>query len=271
MGSCVLHLVVVLGEGISTMVGSSVYPVHRVWGVLWGVFFVWSLGDVSSVAYATDLTARNEAVSGTSPVVVGRVSYRGPVPTPIEVPVDRDSEVCGQVVTVATLSVDAATHGVRDAIVHVGSGQEMVDHGPAQGSVVQNKRCVFYPRVAPLRVGAETEIKNDDLVMHNTNVSLHKGTVLNVALVPGGGPVKKQLKKQGLHLVKCNVHKFMQAYRYVFSDPFFDQTNAVGQFRIQGLSPGLHTVSVWHETLGELHKEIHVPSSGVLNVDFEFK
>ena len=271
MGSCVLHLVVVLGEGISTMVTSGSYPIFRAWYVLWGSVFIWPLGFVPSVASAVDVAAKSEAVSEAGSIVVGRVSYRGPVPTPIEVSVDRDSEVCGQVVTVATVSVDAATHGVRDVIVHVGSGQEMVNHGPAQGSVVQNKRCVFYPRVAPLRVGAETEIRNDDPVMHNTNMSLHNGTVLNVALVPGGGPVKKPLKRQGLHVVKCNVHKFMQAYRYVFSDPFFDQTNDVGQFRIQGLSPGLHTVSVWHETLGELHKEIQVPPRGALNVDFEFK
>ena len=50
----------------------------------------------------------------------------------------------------------------------------------------------------------------------------------------------------------------MQAYRYVFSDPFFDQTNETGQFRIQGLSSGLQAVSVWHETLGVLQKEIQV-------------
>ena len=271
MGSCALHLIVVLGEGVATMVTSPLHRMLQVWHVLWSLFVVWSLGDVQSVAYATDPAARNEAVSAAGPVVVGQVSYRGPVPAPSDVPVDRDSEVCGHVVTVATLSVDAATHGVRDVIVHVDSGQGVADHGPVQVSIVQNKRCVFYPRVAPLRVGAEAEIRNDDPVMHNTNMSLHHGTVLNVALVPGGGPVKKQLKRQGLHVVKCNVHKFMQAYRYVFSDPFFDQTNDVGQFRIQGLPPGLHTVSVWHETLGELHKEIQVPPRGVLNVDLEFK
>ena len=271
MGSCVLHLIVVLGEGISAMVASGFYKLPRMWCMVWGSFAAWSLGCALSVLHAADPTIRNEAVSSAGPVVVGRVSYRGPVPTPIEVPVDRDSEVCGQVVTVATVSVDAATHGVRDAIVHIDSGQGMMDNGLTQVSVVQNKRCVFYPRVAALRVGVETEIRNDDPVMHNTNMSLHNGTVLNVALVPGGGPVKKTLKRQGAHVVKCNVHKFMQAYRHVFSDPFFDQTNETGQFRIQGLSAGLHTVSVWHETLGELHKEVQVPPRGILNVDFEFK
>ena len=253
------------------MVGSSVYSILRAWVVLWGAFLVWPIGTVPFVAYAADLPARNEAVSATGPVVVGRVMYRGPVPAPIEVQVDRDNEICGHVMTVTTLSVDAATRGVRDAIVHVGLGAAMTDNVPAKISVLQNEHCAFYPRVAAVLAGAETEIRNSDPLMHNTHISLNNRTMLNVALVAGGAHVRKRLKMEGLHLVKCNVHKFMQAYRYVFSDPFFDQTNETGQFRIGGLPPGLHAVSVWHETLGVLHKEIQVPVHGTVTIDFEFK
>jgi plastocyanin len=204
-------------------------------------------------------------------VVVGRVIYRGPVPAPTQVEVTRDIEVCGPVVNIMPLSVDPVSRGVRNAVVHVGLGEETVDDTPVQVSVVKNKQCAFYPRVAALRAGAEAEITNDDPVMHNTNMTVNTRTVLNVALVAGGTPIKKPLKKEGLHLLKCNVHKFMQAYRHVFSDPFFDQTNDAGQFRIVGLPPGLHAISVWHETLGVLHKEIQVPARGTVNVDFEFK
>lgn len=147
----------------------------------------------------------------------------------------------------------------------------MADNVPAKVSVLRNEHCAFYPRVVAVSAGAEMEIRNSDPLMHNTNISLNNRTVLNVALVAGGAHVRKRLKMEGLHLVKCNVHKFMQAYRHVFSDPFFDQTNETGQFRIQGLSPGLHTISVWHETLGVLQKEIQVPVRGTVSVDFEFK
>jgi hypothetical protein len=215
--------------------------------------------------------AASEVGSSAGPVVVGRVIYRGSVPAPIQVQVDRDSEVCGSVSTITTLSVDSVTRGVRDAIVHVGLGQEAVDDSPVKLSVVRNTHCVFSPRVAAQRTGGEAEISNADPVMHNTNMTINSRTVLNVALVAGGNPIRKPLKKEGLHLIKCNVHKFMQAYRYVFNDPFFDQTNETGQFRIVGLPPGLHAVSVWHETLGVLHKEIQVPARGIVTVDFEFQ
>jgi plastocyanin len=213
----------------------------------------------------------SEAASQAGPVIVGRVMYRGPVPAPIQVEVDRDIEICGQVKTMTTLSVDPATHGVRDAIVHVWLGQEMVENIPVNVAVLQNDHCAFYPRITAVLAGSETEIRNNDPVMHNTNMALNNRTVLNVALVAGGAPIRKPLKKGGLHLIKCNVHKFMQAYRYVFADPFFDQTNEAGQFRITGLPPGLHAISVWHETLGVLHSEVQVPARGMVTVDFEYK
>lgn len=211
-----------------------------------------------------------QAASATGPVIVGRVIYRGAVPPPTQEQVTRDVEVCGPTVNIAPLSVDSASRGVRDAIVHVGVGEEVVEDVPVQVSVVKNHRCAFYPRIAALRAGVQTEITNDDPVMHNTNMTLNTRMVLNVALVAGGNPIRKPLKKQGLHLLKCNVHKFMQAYRYVFADPYFDQTNEAGQFRIVGLPPGLQAISVWHETLGVLHKEVQVPARGAVTVDFEY-
>ena len=216
-------------------------------------------------------SAAKEDTSSTDSVVVGRVTYRGSVPPPIQMEVARDSDICGQVVTVTPLTIDPTTHGLRDAIVHVSSRIEQVDDGPAHSSTVQNKRCVFYPHVAALRSGAPAEITNDDPVLHNTNITLDSRTVLNVALVAGGSPIRKPLKREGLHLVTCNVHKFMRAYRYVFNHPLFDQTNETGQFRIMGLPPGQHTISVWHETVGILNKEIQVPVRGTVTVEFEFK
>ncbi len=211
-----------------------------------------------------------ESPSSAGPAVVGRVIYRGSVPSPMQVEVTRDSDVCGQVVTVASLTTDPMTHGVRDAVVHIESGIEAAEDGLAQSSMVQNKHCVFHPHVAAVRSGTQAEITNDDPIMHNTNITLDSRTVLNVALVAGGNPIQKPLKRGGLHLVTCNIHKFMHAYRYVFNHPFFSQTNEMGQFRIMGLSPGQHTVSVWHETLGILHKEIRLPTHGTMTVDFEF-
>jgi hypothetical protein len=209
-------------------------------------------------------------------IFVGRVLFRGAIPPATQVQVSRDVAICGQTLDLQTISIDPTTGGLRNAIVHVDVGKteagtetsgELRDHVQP----VRNKNCAFVPRVGVGRTGAEVEISNDDPIMHNTNVTAGTRTVLNIALVAGGTPIRKRFKNPGLQLVKCNVHKFMLGYRYVFDHAFFDITTEAGQFRIGDLPPGIHTVTVWHETLGTIQKEVNVPVRGIMTVDFEFK
>jgi plastocyanin len=207
------------------------------------------------------------------PVIVGRILYRGSVPAPVQIEVNRDQDLCGATMSMAPLSVDAASHGLQNAVVHVEPRAGEVSAGGfvATPAVVRNKQCRFHPHVAAAQVGSEIETINDDPVMHNTNITVANSTALNVAMVAGGPPIKKLLKKSGLHIVKCNVHKFMQAYRVVFDDPYFKQTTETGQFAITGVSPGVHTITVWHETLGVMQKEVQVPAQGNVVVDLEYR
>lgn len=233
-------------------------------------------GQIGTVVAPTSRVPPAEDPSKTgSPAIIGRVLFRGAVPPPVLFEVNRDADVCGQVIKVQQVSVDPATHGLGYAIVHV--DVEMAEGAAAPMEVagdvlpVRNKNCAFHPRVAVARTGSEAEFINDDPVMHNTNVTFGSRTMVNVALVAGGFPVRKPFKKTGLHLVKCNVHKFMSGYRYVFDDSFYAMTNEAGQFLITGLPPGIHTVTVWHETLGTIQKEVQVPAKGTVRLDIEFK
>lgn len=206
-------------------------------------------------------------------VIVGRVLYRGPVPPPTQMEVDQDQDVCGATISMVALSVDAATYGLRNAVVHVVLGAGGVPAGvlAAPPAVIQKKQCRFHPHVGVAQVGNEMEIHNDDPVMHNTNITVDKSTTINMAMVAGESPIKKLLTKSGLHSVKCNVHEFMQAYWMVFDDPYFDRTTEAGKFRISNLPPGLHMVTVWHEALGIAQKEVQVPAQGTVSFDLEFK
>jgi plastocyanin len=207
------------------------------------------------------------------PMIVGRVLYRGPIPASTQVAVDRDQDVCGTTISMVPLSVDIATHGLRNAVVHVELGEGDVPAGrpAAPPVVVRNRQCRFHPHVSVAQVGNEMGTVNDDPLMHNTHITVANSTVLNVAMVAGGRPIKKQLKKAGLQMIKCDVHKFMQAYRMVFDDPYFDQTTEDGRFTIIGVSSGRHTITVWHETLGVMQKDVQVPVQGTVVVDLEYQ
>lgn len=222
------------------------------------------------------VTPTVDPIKAESPTIVGRVLFRGVVPPATHFDVDRDVEVCGKVVNLQPITIDPTTGGLRNAIVHVdvavaAVAGEISNAGQEEVVLIKNKNCSFMPQVGVGRTGIEAEITNDDPLMHNTNMTFGNRTVLNVALVAGGNPIRKSFKKAGLHLVKCNVHKFMYGYRYVFDDPFFAMTNETGQFRISNLPPGFHLVTVWHETLGIVQKQVQVPSQGIVNLDLEFK
>ena len=192
---------------------------------------------------------------------------------PTQIEVDRDQDVCGATMSMAVLSVDAATYGLQNAVVHVvaGAGQVSAAGFVSAPVIVRNRQCRFHPHVAAAQVGSETGTFNDDPLMHSTNITVANSTVFNVAMVAGGLPIKRRLMKAGLQMMKCNVHKFMQAYRMVFDDPYFDQTTETGQFSIAGVSPGLHRITVWHETLGLMEKALQVPAQGTVVVDLEYK
>jgi plastocyanin len=220
---------------------------------------------------AQPVSSRDSLEDGTGSVIIGRIKYRGPVPDPVQVPVLRDQEACGSVVTVAPLAIDPATFGLRDAVVHVWGIGEPLKGEVKKVSVVKNQKCVFSPRVEAAMVGDDAEVSNGDPVMHNTHITIVNRTMMNVVVVPEGTPVRKPFKATGTYDVRCNVHKFMQAYRVVFNDPYFDQTNEQGQFRISGVPPGRHQLSIWHETLGLMMKEVIVPAKGTVTIDLEFK
>ena len=221
--------------------------------------------------------AQAEDLSKTGPpTVIGRVLFRGAIPPATQIEVTRDVNICGQTISIQPVSVDPTTQGLRSAIVHVdvdaaGLGGEAMGEGQADIMPIMNKNCAFTPRVGVVRTGSEMEITNNDPLMHNTNMTFGNRTILNVALVAGGDPIRKPFKRPGLHFVKCNVHKFMYAYRYVFDDAMYAMTNEAGQFRISGLPPGFRTITVWHETLGTVQKEVQVPARGTVVLDLEYK
>ncbi len=65
---------------------------------------------------------RSAFTESTGPVIVGRVLYRGAVPAPTQIQVNRDPDICGTTMSMAALSVDGASHGLQNAVVHVELG-----------------------------------------------------------------------------------------------------------------------------------------------------
>jgi hypothetical protein len=132
--------------------------------------------------------------------------------------------------------------------------------------MLDNSDCRFSPRIWATVTGSQLEIKNADPVLHNTHILKDRATFLNVALPPGGRPIRKPLPNPGRLDVRCDAHKFMQASVHVFAHPYFAVTDDTGRFELTKVPPGTYQLRVWHETLGMQELTLQVPAKGSVTI-----
>lgn len=204
-------------------------------------------------------------------MITARVLFRGPVPPPTVMDVNRDPETCGPTAAVQSVVVQPSSGGLRNAVVSIDGFQaEEMGQRLTTPVVLSNFECRFVPHVSAVRTGALLEIHNQDPIMHNTHIKDETRTWINIAMVPNVRPILKKVAKAGLYRVRCDAHKFMQGYVVAFDHPLFAVSDEEGYARIRHVPAGTHEISVWHETLGELRSRVTVPANGEAIVTFQF-
>jgi plastocyanin len=147
---------------------------------------------------------------------------------------------------------------LANAFVYV-TGNVPAGTGGSQPVVLEQKNCLYSPRVIGVRVGQAVSVKNDDNLMHNVHGLSTKGQEFNTSQPKAGMVFMATLKKEEVMIhVKCDVHQWMNAYIGVVSNPFYAVTDGTGSFTIANVPAGKQTVSVWHERYGMLTGTVDV-------------
>lgn len=223
------------------------------------------VGGVSSILLVVVIVGAAHA--GT---VTGQIRYTGPVAPMTPVKVTRDDEFCGETWSDHPVRVDPQSKGLFGVVVSIDGlpiPSTLETHAEL---IVSNTDCRFAPRVGAVQAGQFLHIRNTDPLLHNTHIFQGKRTLLNVALVPGGRDIKKRIKWPGRLLIKCDKHTFMRGRIAVFDHPYFAVTDHQGMFRISGLPPGTHRVTMWHETLGSRTAHATVSQEGEVSLALDF-
>jgi len=235
-------------------------------------------GAVAKPAEATaakdDTYVELDAVPGAGKIE-GTITYAGNK-QPSKLQVTKDAQVCthgGE----PDGSLQVSDGKLKNAIVAITDDIPRGKRWASNKAVVDNKECLFDPRVQVGRYQGEVETKNSDPVFHNANLarvdSANKGNaevLVNVALPMQGQTQTKNLKKSGIVAVKCNVHEWMQAWIYVSKHPYAAVTQADGTFEIADVPPGEYNAMIWHEELGEVSVKVKVDSGGTATLDHAF-
>jgi len=142
---------------------------------------------------------------------------------------------------------------------------------PAQPVTVDQRNCVYAPRVVGARVGQTVQIKNSDDLLHNVDASSGKGNGFNIGQ-PRAGLVyefKPKAEEVMMH-VKCDVHNWMNLYIGVVTNPYFAVSDTKGTYLIDKVPPGTYTIEAWHERYGFVSKQVTVKAGAAANIDFSY-
>lgn len=203
--------------------------------------------------------------------ISGAIKLNGTPPANPVLKVTKDTEVCGEALN-ADYYMVSADGGLKNVVVAI----ENIDAGKAyeKKAIVpfENKDCMFGPHVSVAIKGQKLGIVSYDSVLHNTH--LYSGeklkTMYNIALPLQDKTIKKRLKKAGVVTAKCDAHDWMLGYVYVAENPYVSVSAEDGSFSISDIPPGKYKVTIWHEKLGKVSKDVTVAAGSDAKLDYTF-
>lgn len=156
---------------------------------------------------------------------------------------------------------------VKNVLVYVSSGisknaypAPKVD-GPA--AVIDQRNCMYSPRVIGIRSHQGVKFINSDPVFHNVRSVSDVNPVFNVGMPKQNESVIKIFDMPEIYVTaKCDVHPWMKAVIGVFDHPFFAVTNDRGEYQIRGLPPGKYELTALHEVLGKKTFSVEIKTEG---------
>ena len=144
--------------------------------------------------------------------------------------------------------------------------------GPSTPVEIDQKGCIYVPRVNTARVGQEVIFINSDPLYHNVKSFTKKNKRFNMSMPKKGQRKSVFFKSPELFLkTKCSIHPWMGAYIAIMDHPFYSITNLKGEFKIENVPSGNYTIEFWHEVYGTQTKEVKVSADSKLNISTIFK
>ena len=128
---------------------------------------------------------------------------------------------------------------------------------------------MFTPYVLPVVVGTTVQWPNNDQIFHNV-FSMSETTNFDLGLYKGNPPEKTiTFNKAGRADVFCSIHANMHCIVLVLPNQYFSLANDRNYYAISNVPPGTYKLKAWHERVPARAKEITVPPTGDVKVDFE--
>jgi plastocyanin len=213
--------------------------------------------------------------AATAGSITGTVRFEGT--PPVFRPIDMSAEAaCVQAnpAPVRPPVVVLGSHGaLANVVVYVRSGLGSYRYRtPNDPVVLDQKGCMYTPRVLAMMTGQPFEVKNTDPTTHNVHPIPRKNHSWNRSIAAGEPPYVTTFAHPELAIpIVCNIHPWMRAYLFVFAHPYFDVTTKAGTFELKNLPPGTYTIEAWHERFGTQDVSVSIGPKESKTISFTFK
>jgi plastocyanin len=205
--------------------------------------------------------------------ITGTVLFEGEPPTQPKLKRDVDPKCSKDRLDEAIV----VTKGkLRDVVVRIKNGTTGKHEVPAVAVVIDQKDCMYTPRVVGLVAGQKLVVRNSDNTFHNVHGVLMGKDVFNKPQAPKAADLTldvAQAKPDDVIGLQCDVHAWMKAYAAVNDSPFFAVTGDDGKFKIENLPVGDYTLEAWHPTLGTKTMKVSIGKAkrGDVTARFSYK
>ncbi|MBS2023747.1 MAG: TonB-dependent receptor [Deltaproteobacteria bacterium] len=142
---------------------------------------------------------------------------------------------------------------------------------PADQVTIDQKDCMYRPRIVTAVVGQTVLAKTSDPTLHNVHARLGTETVFNKGMPnQNSKPVEYKADRPGVVSLKCDVHPWMRGFIGVNKNGYQAISGEGGEFKIDGLAPGKYTLEAWHEKFGVKTQDVTIEKGKAASVKFTF-
>ena len=190
--------------------------------------------------------------------VKGTVIFEGEPPDRLKLRRETDP-LCAKVERLSE-DVVVANGKLKDVLVRVKNGALLPAPPAPPPAVIDQKDCMYTPRVVGVVAGQKIAVRNSDPAFHNVHGAIAGKLLWNKPASPGDAELVLETSARAGEVidVTCDVHPWMHAYAVVQSNAAFAVTDERGAFEIKGLPPGSYTLEAWHPVLGTRTLDIKI-------------
>lgn len=205
--------------------------------------------------------------------IEGVVRLEGPAPARTRLRLAGDPAcvaVHGESVDAGDLLVEGGRVG--NAFVYVARGLEgRVFERPTESVTIDQRGCLFVPRVSGAQTGQPIEFINSDAMLHNVHMEPKRSSGTNFGMAVKGARRTIHIDAPEVMVgIRCDVHPWMRAYLGVLEHPYFAVTRSDGSFRLAHVPAGDYMLAVWHERLGRQELNVTVRPEHSTTVELRF-